>query len=431
MSQAFVALIFAAGTPDNAAAVGPRHVLLGRSLLRLVLDAVVAAGASGAAVVSDRRPGAEDTAAAAAARPPAVLIGRRGSSGWPALGSAARRFVADSGARDVLALPADLALLRGDALRPLLRQHRKDGNDLTLLVREEAEASPAAGLFRREAFLRVLAGVSRGPGRAASSLDPFVEFAVLREMAVGACRAGEGSDLVRVRNLEDSSRAAAVLRARKVRDLLRSGVAVLDPATVWVDLDVEIGPGTVLYPSVVLEGRTRIGRDCRIYPHVHLRDAGLGDRVRVLSSTVVEECELGDDVQAGPFSRLRPRTVLEPGSRVGNFVEMKNTRFGPGAKALHLSYLGDAVVEEKVNIGAGTITCNYDGVTKNPTYIEAGAFIGSGTELVAPVRIGRGAYVAAGSTITKDVAPDALALSRGRQVEKPGWAARKRRKKQS
>jgi bifunctional UDP-N-acetylglucosamine pyrophosphorylase/glucosamine-1-phosphate N-acetyltransferase len=198
-------------------------------------------------------------------------------------------------------------------------------------------------------------------------------------------------------------------------------VIFLDPASVWVDWAATIGPRTVVYPSVVIEGPSRIGAASRIYPHVHIMNSQLGARVKVLSSTVMEETVLENDTQVGPFSRFRPKTRVCAGAKVGNFVEMKNTVFGPRSKAQHLSYLGDSHVEGDVNVGAGTITCNYDGVAKNPTHIGAGAFIGSGTELVAPVKIGRGAYVAAGSTITKDVGAGALAIARARQVEKPGW----------
>jgi bifunctional UDP-N-acetylglucosamine pyrophosphorylase/glucosamine-1-phosphate N-acetyltransferase len=213
-----------------------------------------------------------------------------------------------------------------------------------------------------------------------------------------------------------------------LEELASRGVIILDPAVTWVDLNVRIGRATVIYPSAVIEGTTTIGAQCRIYPFVHLIDAQLGDRVKVLSSTVIERSRVEDDAQVGPFSHFRPRTVIRTRAKVGNFVEMKNTEFGEGSKAGHLSYLGDTVVEEGVNIGAGTITCNYDGFKKSKTVIERGAFIGSGTELIAPVRIGRRAYIGAGSVITRDVAPESLAVARGRQVEKPGWARRKRTK---
>jgi bifunctional UDP-N-acetylglucosamine pyrophosphorylase/glucosamine-1-phosphate N-acetyltransferase len=226
----------------------------------------------------------------------------------------------------------------------------------------------------------------------------------------------------------DLAVAAGLLRQRKNAKLSERGVTVLDPQTTWIDWEAEVGPGTVIYPSVVVEGPSRIGRDCRIYPYVHIIGCRVGDRAKVLSSTVLESSRLEADSQVGPFSRLRPGTVIRSGSKVGNFVEMKNTVFGPRSKAQHLSYLGDSLVEEDVNVGAGTITCNYDGVRKNRTHIGAGAFIGSGTELVAPVSIGKQAYVAAGSTITKDVSPASLAIGRARQVEKPGWVLERARK---
>jgi bifunctional UDP-N-acetylglucosamine pyrophosphorylase/glucosamine-1-phosphate N-acetyltransferase len=238
---------------------------------------------------------------------------------------------------------------------------------------------------------------------------------------VGFYECPEPEEVLPVENGANIGRTAGLLRERKNDALARRGVAFLDPHSAWVDWDAEIGPRTVVYPFVVIEGATRIGADGRIYPHVHIMNSTLGARVKVLSSTVMEDTILEDDVQVGPFSRFRPKTRVCSGAKVGNFVEMKNTVFGPRSKAQHLSYVGDSRVEEDVNVGAGTITCNYDGVSKNPTHIGAGAFIGSGTELVAPVKIGRGAYIAAGSTITKDVAAGALAIARARQVEKPGW----------
>ncbi|MCK7483644.1 MAG: hypothetical protein M0C28_46470 [Candidatus Moduliflexus flocculans] len=179
-------------------------------------------------------------------------------------------------------------------------------------------------------------------------------------------------------------------------------------------------PGRSSIPRSSSRARRGWAPTARIYPHVHIMSSTIGARVKVLTSTVMEDTVLEDDVQVGPFSRFRPKTRVCAGAKVGNFVEMKNTVFGRGSKAQHLSYVGDSTVEEGVNVGAGTITCNYDGVSKNPTHIGAGAFIGSGTELVAPVKVGRGAYIAAGSTITKDVAAGALAVARARQVEKAG-----------
>ena len=159
-----------------------------------------------------------------------------------------------------------------------------------------------------------------------------------------------------------------------------------------------------------------------------MRDSRLGHGVRVLTSTMIEESTIERGSQVGPFTHLRPKSLVRAGAKVGNFVEMKNTVFGKGSKAGHLSYLGDSEIEDNVNIGAGTITCNYDGKKKHKTLIGQGVFIGSGTELVAPVKIGENSYVGAGSTITKDVSPGALAVSRCRQIEKPGWVKKKRKK---
>jgi bifunctional UDP-N-acetylglucosamine pyrophosphorylase/glucosamine-1-phosphate N-acetyltransferase len=208
--------------------------------------------------------------------------------------------------------------------------------------------------------------------------------------------------------------------------LTAAGVTVIDPNTTYVSPSVRIGAGTTIHPCVFLEGKTTIGEKCTIHGGVRIVDSTLADRVTVLNFCVMTNATLADGVVVGPFAHLRPGADLREGSRVGNFVELKKTVLGPGSKANHLTYLGDATVGSRVNVGAGTITCNYDGVKKSPTTIEAGAFVGSDSILVAPVTVGEGAYVAAGSTITEDVPKDALALGRARQVTKPGWAARRR-----
>ena len=207
-----------------------------------------------------------------------------------------------------------------------------------------------------------------------------------------------------------------------------AGVTIVDPATTYVEPGVAVGAGTVLRPGVYLEGSTTIGRDCEIHSGVRIVDSTIGDRVTVLNFCVIVGSRLGAGVRVGPFANLRPESDVRDGSHIGNFVELKKTTVGPGSKACHLAYLGDATIGEAVNVGAGTITCNYDGVTKHPTVIEDGAFIGSDSQLIAPVRIGRGAYVAAGSSITKDVPPGALAVARGRQENKLGWVDRKKKR---
>jgi bifunctional UDP-N-acetylglucosamine pyrophosphorylase/glucosamine-1-phosphate N-acetyltransferase len=218
----------------------------------------------------------------------------------------------------------------------------------------------------------------------------------------------------------------ARLRLAKCRELLDQGVTIFYPHTCVVDSDVEVGADTVIEPFVQLLGSTKIGADCRIRSYSVIGNSVIGDRVIVKPGTIMEDSRVGAGAVLGPYSHLRPGTDIGEGAHVGNFVETKKIKLGKGSKANHLSYLGDAEIGEGVNIGAGAITCNYDGVNKHKTVIEDGVFIGSDSTLVAPVKIGRGAYVAAASCITEDVPADALALGRSRQSVKEGWAREKR-----
>jgi len=218
----------------------------------------------------------------------------------------------------------------------------------------------------------------------------------------------------------------ARLRLAKCRELLENGVTIFYPHTCVIDSDVEVGADTVIEPFVQLLGSTKIGADCRIRSYSVIGNSIIGDRVTVKPGTIMEDSRVGAGAVLGPYSHLRPGSDVGEGAHVGNFVETKKIKLGKGSKANHLSYLGDAEIGEGVNIGAGTITCNYDGVNKHKTVIEDGVFIGSDSTLVAPVNIGRGAYVAAASCITEDVPADALALGRSRQTVKEGWARAKR-----
>ena len=222
-------------------------------------------------------------------------------------------------------------------------------------------------------------------------------------------------------DLADLSRA---VRERKNREVMQSGVTLEDPATTFIDEDVTIGADTIVGPNVRLEGRTKV--PTVQVRRVRLTNATVGDDATVLDYSVITESTIAAGASVGPFSHIRPGSTIAEGARVGNFVELKKTRLGPGSKANHLAYLGDSTIGRDVNIGAGTITCNYDGQMKHPTTIEDGVFVGSDSQLIAPVRIGKGAYVAAGSSITSDVPEDALAIARGRQENKAGWAARRR-----
>ena len=218
----------------------------------------------------------------------------------------------------------------------------------------------------------------------------------------------------------------ARLRLAKCRQLMAEGVTIFFPQTCVIDSDVSIGADTVIEPFVQLLGKTKIGSDCRIRSFSVIKDSELGDKVTINALTVMEGAHIRRGAIVGPYSRLRPGSDIGEGAHVGNFVETKKIKLGKGSKANHLTYLGDADIGEGVNVGAGTITCNYDGVNKHKTVIEDGVFIGSDSTLVAPVKIGRGSYVAAASCITEDVPADALALGRARQTTKEGWASAKR-----
>jgi len=219
-----------------------------------------------------------------------------------------------------------------------------------------------------------------------------------------------------------------MLSTTRIDALRAAGVTLHDPSTIFIDDDVTVGGGTVIHPGVTLEGRTRIGANCRIRSWVRITDSTIGDNVLINDSCVIVGSRVDDDGRVGPFAHLRPGSHMKDASRVGNFVELKKTVLGEGSKANHLAYLGDATIGAGVNIGAGTITCNYDGAKKYPTVIEDGAFVGSATQLVAPVTIGAGAYIAAGSSITDDVPVGALGIARGRQQNIVGWVARKKQK---
>ncbi len=216
------------------------------------------------------------------------------------------------------------------------------------------------------------------------------------------------------------------MRMAKCRQLMTDGVTIFYPATCVIDSDVEVAPDTVIEPYVQLLGKTRIGTGSRIRSYSVIRDSWIGDGVLVRPGCVMEDAHIGSSALIGPYSHLRPGSDIGEGAHVGNFVETKKIKLGKGSKANHLTYLGDAEIGAGVNIGAGTITCNYDGVHKHTTVIEDGVFIGSDSTLVAPVKVGKRSYVGAASCITDDVPADSLALGRARQVVKEGWVAAKK-----
>jgi bifunctional UDP-N-acetylglucosamine pyrophosphorylase/glucosamine-1-phosphate N-acetyltransferase len=239
--------------------------------------------------------------------------------------------------------------------------------------------------------------------------------------------AGDSREMLGCNTRADLAGVDRTFRDWKREALMRDGVTMQLPETVLVDPDVTVGEDTILEPCVQLLGKTKIGARCVVRTGSVVHESVFGDEVIVEPHCVISQSRLDSDVVVGPFARMRMETHLKSGARIGNFVELKKSVIGEGTKAMHLTYLGDAKVGRKANIGAGTITCNYDGFQKHPTTIGNKVFIGSDSALVAPVKVGDGAYVGAGSTITDNVPADALGIARGRQVNKPGWASKKRR----
>jgi bifunctional UDP-N-acetylglucosamine pyrophosphorylase/glucosamine-1-phosphate N-acetyltransferase len=283
--------------------------------------------------------------------------------------------------------------------------------------------------LRADLVWKNLSAIQPNPGSGEYYLTDI--FDILRKQGhrLGAMHLEDPNELLGINTRIELAEADTILRARKRRSLMLSGVTMEQPESVTIDMDVEVGQDTILEPNVRLLGMTKIGADCRIGAGAILDTMIVEDSATVHPYSVATQSHIATKAQVGPFARLRPNSRVDEGAEVGNFAELKNTRLGPGAKSHHVSYLGDAEIGAKTNIGAGTIICNYDGVKKHRTTIGAGVFIGSNSTLVAPLDIGDDSYVAAGSAITEHVPADALALGRARQTLKPEWAAKRRQKR--
>lgn len=247
-----------------------------------------------------------------------------------------------------------------------------------------------------------------------------------RKLPVSTLTVEDPNEIKGINSRSELAEVTAIVRQRRNDELMAAGVTLVDPATTYIDADVQVGADTVIHPNVYLEGRTVIGAACEIHAGVRIVDSTIGDRVTIRNFCVITDSTIASDAAIGPFAHLRPGNEVGEGAHIGNFVELKKTSFGAGSKAGHLAYLGDATIGKDVNVGAGVITCNYDGTRKNPTVVKDAAFVGSDSQLVAPVTVGRGAYVAAGSTIVSDVPDGALGIARARQENKPDWVARRK-----
>lgn len=264
-------------------------------------------------------------------------------------------------------------------------------------------------------ILRLLDDIRLNENKGEYYLTDIVDIAVSKGYKVCAHDIAQEDQLTGINTREDLHKALCYLRDKIAKKWLDNGVTILDKNTAFIHPDVQIGTDTIIYPNVYLEGKTVIGSNCIIYPNARIVNSVIAHNVIIKDCSVIESSKIMEDAVIGPFAHIRPESVIGPSSKIGNFVEIKKSVLGKGVKASHLSYLGDSEIGNNVNIGAGTITCNYDGKLKHKTIIEDNVFIGSDTQLVAPVRIGKGAYVGAGTTITKEVPPLSLAVSRVKQ----------------
>ena len=301
--------------------------------------------------------------------------------------------------------------------------------DASLAEREIREINSGIYAFALDGLFDALRGLRSDNAQKEYYLPDLVGAFRQRGLVVETVTVANPDEILGINSRIELAAVSRIVRQAKNAELMAAGVTIEDPATTYVDRDVTVGIDTVIHPGVSLEGRTRIGEHCEIHSGVRIVSSQIGNHVTVLNHCVISESLVADAASVGPFAHLRSGVAIGAAAKVGNFVEMKKTAFGAGSKSMHLTYLGDAVIGEKVNIGAGTITCNYDGTKKQTTTIEDGAFIGSDTQLVAPITVGAKAYVGTGTTLREDVPPGALAVSAGKQRNIEGWVERRTQKK--
>jgi bifunctional UDP-N-acetylglucosamine pyrophosphorylase/glucosamine-1-phosphate N-acetyltransferase len=450
------AVILAAGEGKRMRSRQPKvlHPLCGRPLIAYPLRTARALADRIVLVVG---PNADEVGALAGSDVRVVVQRERLGSGH-----AVQQARPECGDGTILVLPGDMPLLGTDTIERLLAHHRKSRAAATVLtavvgapqgygriarkggrvkgIVEERDATAAEKkiteintsvyCFAAAKLWPALDKVRPDNDQGEYYLTDVIGILARAGARVEAVVTPDAADAAGVNDRKQLAAAAAVQRRRILDRLMESGVTILDPATTYIEDTVTIGPDTTIYPQVTIEGPSTIGGECVIGVGCHVSASRIAERVTLLPYCVVRESAIEEAATLGPFCHLRPLSHVGPKAKVGNFVELKKSTIGRGSKVPHLSYVGDATVGEGVNVGAGTITCNYDGVHKHETKIGDRAFIGTNTSLVAPITVGEGAYIGAGSTITKDVPAGALAVGRAQQVVKDGWAARKAKKRE-
>lgn len=357
----------------------------------------------------------------------------------------------------VVVLNGDTPLVSPETVRKLLSRHKKNANDLSVvsfiagdpgsygrIVRDESghiasiiEKKDAVGVQKKinevnsgmyafsQRALSLVDGIPVNRKKGEYYLTDIVELSLSKGLRTSAYCLGSEKEFIGVNTKDELTRASRLMQDRIIRKWIGRGVNFLDPGSVFIHPEASLGKGTTVYPGVLIEGHTRVSEGVAIYPNVRISNSSIGESATVRDSTVIEDSTVRRGASVGPFAHVRPGSVVGAGAKIGNFVELKKAVIGKKSKASHLSYLGDTRIGDGVNIGAGTITCNYDGKKKHLTVIDDGVFVGSDSQLVAPVRIGKNAYIAAGSTITKNVPAGSLALSRVKQKNVPGWKKKK------
>jgi bifunctional UDP-N-acetylglucosamine pyrophosphorylase/glucosamine-1-phosphate N-acetyltransferase len=364
----------------------------------------------------------------------------------------------------VVLLSGDVPMLSAKTLNALVDHHTATGASATVLtahvidpsgygrivrrgeriarIVEERDATPDqrsvreinSGIyaFALDGLFDALGQIATGNAQREHYLPDLIAIFVERGRLVETVTIDDADEIRGINSRVELEAVSHIVRARKNDELMAAGVTIEDSASTYITRDVRVGHDTILHPNVSLEGTTTIGAGCEIHSGARIVNSRIGDRVVIDNYCVISDSTIEDEARVGPFAHLRNEAVVRTGARVGNFVELKKTVLGAGSKSMHLTYLGDATIGEKVNVGAGTITCNYDGERKQATIIEDGAFIGSDSQLIAPVTVGKGAYVGSGTTIRENVPPGALAVSAGKQRHIEGWAeARKRGKRKT
>lgn len=451
------AIILAAGSGTRMKSQFPKvaHEILGKPMVNYVIDEVKRAGIEEIILVTGY--GNEIVEKLVGERK--VTIARQEDQ--RGTGDAVRSALPfmSEGREDIFVLCGDAPLIRAETLKKLLKLHRKEDATITMVtgvfedptgygrvirepsgaiarIVEEKDASKeertinevnsGSYLFDTRFLEENIEALVPDNIQREYYLTDLVYNAFFNGKRVSGALVDDSDEIIGINSREELAVASGILSMRIAERLMKAGVTIEDPYNAYIGPDVKIGPDTVIEPGSIIRGKTKIGRNVRIAAGAYIEDSEIRQRAEIRPYSVVIQSIVGKGARVGPFAHLRPETVLMEDARIGNFVEVKKSVIGKGSKANHLAYVGDATVGTNANIGAGTITCNYDGIAKHNTVIGDGVFVGSDTQFVAPVTIGKGAIIGAGSTVTDNVPPFALALSRAKQENIINWVIRRK-----